>query len=82
MYLVDTRGEAMEQIEALPAKALVPLAEALVVLRIIPWNGDSINESNPEAPVRTLPFGGLGLITYLVVEAERQVDVLRVQWLG
>ena len=38
----------------------------------------------PDAGVRTLTFGpaGQGMITYLILEDQRRVDILDVLWLG
>ncbi|AEA28806.1 hypothetical protein Psed_6725 (plasmid) [Pseudonocardia dioxanivorans CB1190] len=54
------------------------------MLELAPWGGESLNLANPDAPVRTLAFGaaGEGLVTYLILEAQRRVDVLDVLWLG
>ncbi len=53
-------------------------------LGLVPWNGNPINEDNPDGEVRTLHFGpgGAGLVTYLIVEHDRQVHILLVQWAG
>ncbi|MRH93208.1 hypothetical protein GFY24_38310 [Nocardia sp. SYP-A9097] len=82
MYSVDTTGEAQDQIDALPYEALLSFAEAFTVLEVVPWNGRPINPAKPDGAVRVLDFARLGLITYLIVESERKVDVLKVQWLG
>ncbi len=39
-------------------------------------------EKNPDAPVRNLPFGRAGLLTYLVLDDEQRVDVLLITWAG
>lgn len=74
----------MEQIAALPDDALAGYAEALGVLKLIPWNGLPISDANPDAEVRQLVFGprGEGLVTYLILEDQRRVDALRVHWVG
>ena len=84
MYRVTTDERSQTQIDALPAQAWTSFAEVRVVLEVAPWNGDSLNEDNPVAPVRTLSFGPgfRGMITYLILEAGRRVDVLDVVWLG
>lgn len=42
------------------------------------------NAANPDAEVRTLTFGltAQGMITYLILEDQRRVDILDVLWLG
>jgi hypothetical protein len=32
--------------------------------------------------MRQLPFGGLGVITYLILDDQRRVDLLIVTWAG
>ena len=77
---IDPR--AQDAIAALPAEALLALAEALAVLELAPGGaGRSVNpDLNPDAAVRNLPFGGTGMITYLVLERDRRVDVLLITW--
>lgn len=82
MYRLVVDAEADEQIDALPYEALLPLAELFDVLTITPWNGDSINESNPNAPLRAWAVGSAGLLTYLILEDQQRVDVVRVVWVG
>ena len=74
----------MAQIDALPYAALLGYAEALGVMKLVPWNGQPLNETNPDGSVRQLIFGpgGYGLVTYLVLEDQQRVDVLEVQWVG
>lgn len=74
----------MEQIAALPDDALAGYAEALGVMKLIPWNGVPINGANPDAEVRQLVFGpgSKGIVTYLILEDQQRVDVLTVLWVG
>jgi hypothetical protein len=81
-YEVEVDLEAREQIAALPAGALLALAEALAMLELTPWNGPPLNKNHPDGEVRTLPFGGAGLITYLILDDQERVDVLKVLWMG
>ena len=84
MYRVTTDEQSQPQIEALPPAAGASFAEARVVLEVSPWSGESLNAANPDAGVRTLTFGpnGQGMITYLILEDQRRVDILDVLWLG
>ena len=61
-----------------------PFAEARVMLEVSPWSGESLNAANPDAGVRTLTFGPTdqGMITYLILEDQRRVDILDVLWIG
>jgi hypothetical protein len=83
-YAIDVDLGAQDAIAALPRDALLALAEAFAVLELAPWSaGRSVNpERNPDSGVRNLPFGVAGMITYLVVEHERRVDILLVTWAG
>lgn len=82
MYRVETDSAAMEQIAALPGEALADYAQALGVLELVPWNGDPLRDDNPDGAVCTLPFGRGGMVTYLILEDQRRVDVLNVVWVG
>lgn len=81
MYSVDTDPDAQKQVDALPRVALESYAEARTFLEVTPWEGQSYNRRNPDAPMRTVMFGGAGLITYLVLDDQRRVDILRVLWM-
>jgi hypothetical protein len=71
---------AEEQIAALPAEALHPLAELFTLLETAPWSGVSFNPANPKANMLTHAFGERGLATYLVLEEQREVYVIRIEW--
>lgn len=83
MYRVTTDQRSQPQVDALPAPGAAAFAEVRVVLEVAPWNGDPLNRATPDAPVRTVVFGSgnEGLVTYLVLEDRRRVDVLDVLWL-
>ncbi len=68
MYRVTTDHQVLEQVAALPIEALASYAELLVVLEVVPWNGDSAHKDNPDGAVRTHAFGRGGLVTYLGTE--------------
>jgi len=82
VYRVETDSNAMEQIAALPVDALADYAQVLGVLELVPWNGAPLRDDNPDAAVRTLPFGRAGMVTYLILEDQRRIDVLNVLWTG
>jgi hypothetical protein len=75
--------EVIDQIAALPAKALQFFAEAIDVLRLVPDNGLLVNSAKPSG-LRDLIFGadGRGKITYLVLDYQQEVHLLRLQWAG
>lgn len=82
MYTVQTDEQAQEQIAALPPEALPAYAEARTLLEVDPWAGDPYHRQNPDAPLHTVAFGGAGMVTYLILDDQRRVDVLRVFWVG
>jgi hypothetical protein len=84
VYRVEPDDAAMAQIDALPHAALLGFAEVLGVMKLVPWNGRPINDTNPGGAVRQLAFGpeGKGLVTYLVLEDQQRVDILEVQGAG
>ncbi len=82
MYPIVLDEETEAQIEALPYEALAPVAELLDVLSLTPWNGDPLNDANPDALLRSWAFGRAGLLTYLILEDQQRVDLIRVVWVG
>lgn len=63
---------------------MAPFLEVRATLEVAPWSGDPLNDRDPDSPVRTVVFGlqGQGLVTYLILERNRRVDILDVLWLG
>jgi hypothetical protein len=84
VYRVVHDDAALDQIAALPDGVLRAYADALGVLELVPNNGRPYNEDYPDRPMRELVFGehGAGTITYLVLERQREVHVLLIQWAG
>lgn len=82
MYTVETDDQSKQQIAALPSEALPAFAELRTLLEVSPWSGDPYHGQNPDAALRTLSFGGAGMVTYLILEDQRRVDVLIVLWAG
>jgi hypothetical protein len=64
-----------------PDDALADYAQVLGVLELVPWNGAPLRDDNPDCAVRTLPFGRAGLVTYLILDDQRRVDVLNIVWM-
>jgi hypothetical protein len=82
-YSLDIDPIAREQIQALPPKALVALAEAFEVLTLVPEHGQPVNPANPAGGVYQFVYGdGRGLITYLLLTDQERVDVLLVTWVA
>lgn len=82
-YRIVTDPQVRAEIRALPAEVLPLLADAMGVLALTPWNGRPYNEADPDGWMRQLDFADdRGFITYLVLDDQDRVDVLRVTWLG
>lgn len=84
MYTVRSSDQVDDQLAHLPRHALGAFAELRAVLEIAPWSGDSINDADPNAPVRSHAFGpeGRGVVYYLIQERDRLVDLLDILWAG
>lgn len=84
MYTVTLDDESGQQVDALPPAALAPFAELRTMLEVAPWNGDSLNKLKPDSSMRTCTFGtnDEGMTVYLILEAQRRVDLLTVVWMG
>jgi hypothetical protein len=84
VYTVETDGEALDEIGALPTQALPFYAELITLLEVAPWSRDPYNLQRPDANMRTHTFGphAEGLTIYRVLERDRRVVVLRVLWVA
>ncbi len=80
MYaIVEPDPIAQAQIAALPADAVRSLAEVFEALSPSPWSGTPVKRENPDCNMLTWAFGGDGLLTYVVLEPQREVYIVRVQ---
>ncbi len=80
MYTVETDEQAQQQVAALPPEALPAYAEARALLEVSPWAGTPYHRRKPDGPLRTVAFGNAGMVTYLILDDQRRVDVLQVFW--
>ena len=81
MYRVIDDDQVQAQVTALPAEALPAYAEAQTLLEVAPWSGSPYRKEKPDGPMRTLPFGNSGGVVYLILEQQREVHLLLVQWI-
>ncbi len=80
-YTLDIDPLARAQIRELPQAGVTALADAMAVLELVPDRGEPLNANNPHGGVYQLTFGrGRGLITYLLLTDQDEVDVLLVTW--
>jgi hypothetical protein len=82
VYTVATDEQAQPQVDALPAESLAAYAELCVALETDPWAGRPYNRDNPEGALRIRSFATYGQVVYLILEDQRRVDILMVQWVG
>jgi hypothetical protein len=84
MYKIDIYPDAQDQLAALSVTAQHRFSEVLAVLELVPWNGAPVNKQNPDGALRHVTFGtsGAGLITYLVLEHQREVHIVQELWIG
>lgn len=78
MYWIRPDPEVVDQIAALPSKALEPFAEVLALLEVAPSAGLPCNDEKPDG-LRDALFGPTkqGKLTYLLLEDQREVHLLR-----
>jgi hypothetical protein len=74
--------DVAEQIAALPGAARAELDRVLADVAEAPWRPPSVQGDNPGGAVRVQAFGPdlLGMVVYLVLERERQVQIELVLW--
>ncbi len=84
MYTLRSSDQVDDQIAHLPREALPAFAELRTVIEVAPWSGESLNDAEPAAPVRSWTFGpdGRGVVYYLIQDRDRLVDLLDVIWAG
>jgi hypothetical protein len=80
VYRLGLDPAAEKQIITVPEEALRPLAELFTLLETAPWSGQPFNPANPRGNMLTHAFGERGLATYLVLEEQREVHLLRIEW--
>lgn len=84
MYQVVTDEEVNAQVEALPDELLPYYAQALDLLELAPWSSRPYSEAKPDGVMRTLRFGPdsrSGEVIFLLLEADRRIEIVRVYWL-
>ena len=81
MWQVEFTAEAGTQRSTLPPAAALALDAAVEQLQADPWQGRAYRAGYPPE-YRMLPFGGWGLVVYLVREQRGAVVLLEVTWAG
>jgi hypothetical protein len=73
---------AVGQLAGLPTQVQLALADFMDAVVIVDPAEYRRRPGEPERPLRTLPFGQAGLVTFLVYEPDDLVLVTRVIWTG
>jgi hypothetical protein len=73
---------AVGQLAGLPPEVQIALADFMDAVVIVDPAEYQRRPGEPERPLRTLPFGQAGLVTFLVYEPDDLVLVTRVIWTG
>ena len=81
LYWIRPDSEVVDQIAALPSKALESFREVLALLEIAPETGRLCNDEVPDG-LRDVVFGPgkQGTLTYLLLVDQREVHLLRLIW--
>ena len=73
---------AREQLAGMPPLVQLALSDFMDAVVIVDPAEYQPRPDEPERPLRTLPFGEVGLVTFLVYEPDDLVLVTRVIWTG
>lgn len=73
---------AREQLAGMPPPVQLALSDFMDAVVIVNPAEYQRRPDEPERPLRTLPFGEVGLVTFLVYEPDDLVLVTRVIWTG
>lgn len=83
--MYEVRGDEVvdDQIAHLPAHAQSGFMELRAMLEVAPWSGAPYTDSHPDSGLRLATFcHGDGLVSYMIREDDRLVDLLQVVYLG
>jgi hypothetical protein len=73
---------AREQLAGMPPRVQLALFDFMDAVVIVDPAEYQRRPDEPVRPLRTLPFGQAGLVTFLVYEPDDLVLVTRVIWIG
>ena len=82
MFRWELEDLAREQLAGMPAPVQLALSDFMDAVVIVDPAEYQRLPDEPERPLRTLPFGEAGLVTFLVYEPDDLVLVTRVIWTG
>ncbi|TQS22064.1 hypothetical protein [Microbispora sp. KK1-11] len=81
MYAGDLDSVVRQQADALPTEAINPFRELRALLET-PLEWSALNLDSPKANLLTQALGGRGLAVYLVLDEQRGVYIVRIDWLS
>ena len=80
-YRAELSGRVLGQLDGFPADALDALITAMS--EVVEYPDDPMRTFPADDPyVRRAEFGGLGLVTYVINDAQRTVTLTDVTWTG
>ena len=82
MFRWELDDLAREQLTGMPPQVQLALSDFMDAVVIVDPAEYQRRPGEPERPLRTLPFGQAGLVTFLVYEPGDLVLVTRVIWMG
>ena len=82
MFRWELDDLAREQLSGLPPQVQLALSDLMDAVVIVDPAEYQRRPGEPQRPLRTLPFGQAGLVTFLVYEPDDLVLVTRVIWAG
>ena len=82
MFRWELEDLAREQLAGMPLPVQLALSDFMDAVVIVDPAEYQRRPDEPERPLRTLPFGEVGLVTFLVYEPDDLVLVTRVIWTG
>ena len=80
MFRWELEDLAREQLAGMPPPVQLALSDFMDAVVIVDPAEYQRRPEEPERPLRTLPFGQVGLVTFLVYEPDELVLVTRVIW--
>lgn len=69
-------------VDGLPAEAAAALQEFLAAVELDPWGVAGWSRQRGNMPTAVFGPGGMGQVTFLILDEAREVVVTQVLWLG
>lgn len=84
MYEWGFNDQALDDLDGLEVSAQAALLELLNAVVFDPWEygrppGQEVDRTRG---LRSLPFGAAGMVWFVILDRDRQIVIVRVQWAG